>query len=728
MADPASYRPAPGTIPAQPGVYRFRDEEGRVLYVGKAKSLRNRLANYFQDEMALSPRIRRMVHTACRVEWVVVGSEVEALTLEYSWIKEFEPRFNVVFRDNKSYPYLAVSLGEEFPRAWITRERHRSGTRYFGPYTKVWAIRDTLDRLLTVFPMRSCTAGQFKQAQRTGRPCLYADIGRCTAPCVGRVTATEHRVNAEGVVEFMDGDSSAAIAQRRREMMAAAQAEEFERAARLRDEVAALEAVTERNVVVFDDNLDADVFGMEADEIEASVQVFFVRGGRIRGQQDWVSEEVSGVSTGELITQVLMQVYADPRYDAVSRQRESSNSVDDRKHTALGALPSEIWVPELPEEQADLEAWLGTRRGGPVHLKSPRRGDKAKLAETVHLNAQQALQRHKLARASDITVRSQALEELRDALGMERAPLRIECYDISHTQGRQQVGSMVVFEDGLAKKADYRHYIVRGPEGNGVPDDTAAMDEVLRRRLGRLVAGAAGDDAGGAEDAGKEAREAPEGLAEAAGLDGGGDEADVRRVNGSGDVNEGVGADAALGRPRRFAYRPDLLVVDGGLPQVNAAQRVIDELGADVRLVGLAKRLEEVWLPGEDFPVIFPRNSAALRLLQQLRDESHRFAITFHRKKRGQAMTRSALDAIPGLGPTKQKALLRAFGSLARIRRATPEELQTVPGIGPALATMVSTALRAEAPHAEQREENDNAAASTDTAPPASGSPGNVPS
>lgn len=726
MADPASYRPAPGTIPTQPGVYRFRDEEGRVLYVGKAKNLRNRLANYFQDELSLSPRIRRMVHTACRVEWVVVGSEVEALTLEYSWIKEFEPRFNVVFRDNKSYPYLAVSLGEEFPRAWITRERHRSGTRYFGPYTKVWAIRDTLDRLLTVFPMRSCTAGQFKQAQRTGRPCLYADIGRCTAPCVGRVTAEVHRVNAEGLVEFMDGDSSAAIAQRRRQMMAAAQAEEFERAARLRDEVAALEAVTERNVVVFDDNLDADVFGLEADEIEASVQVFFVRGGRIRGQQDWVSEEISGVSTGELITQVLMQVYADPRYDAVPRQRESSNSVDDRKHTALAAIPSEIWVPELPEEQVDLEAWLATRRGGPVHLKSPRRGDKAKLAETVHLNAQQALQRHKLARASDITVRSQALEELRDALGMARAPLRIECYDISHTQGQQQVGSMVVFEDGLAKKADYRHYIVRGPEGNGVPDDTAAMDEVLRRRLGRLVAGAAGDDAGGAEDTPKDAREAPDSAAEGTG-NGGQGEADSSTSEAAG-ANESGGADGAPGRPRRFAYRPDLLVVDGGLPQVNAAQRVIDELGADVRLVGLAKRLEEVWLPGEDFPVIFPRNSAALRLLQQLRDESHRFAITFHRKKRGQAMTRSALDAIPGLGPAKQKALLRAFGSLARIRRATPEELQAVPGIGPALATVVSTALRADAPRAEQGEEPDDTAASADAAPPASGSPGNAPS
>ena len=665
MADPASYRPAPGTIPAQPGVYRFRDPEGRVLYVGKAKSLRARLANYFQDERGLSPRIRQMVHTASRVEWVVVGSEVEALTLEYSWIKEFEPRFNVVFRDDKSYPYLAMSLGEEFPRVWITREKHRAGTRYFGPYTKVWAIRETLDNILTAFPMRSCTKGQFNQAQSAGRPCLFGYIGKCTAPCVGRIGPEQHRETALQIVDFLEGDTTGIIRARTKEMMSAAASEEFERAARLRDEVAALEAAGERNVVVFDENLDADIFGLEADELEASVQVFFVRGGRIRGQRGWVSEQIGGMSTAEIVAELLLQVYGEQDYDAVDPRRANSKAIDDRMHTRTDAIPSQIWVPELPADTRQIEEWLRGRRGDrPVHLKVPQRGNKAQLAQTVHENAVQALQRHKMARAADITVRSQALEELREGLELDRAPLRIECYDISHTQGHQQVGSMVVFEDGLSKKADYRHFIVRGPEGNGVPDDTAAMDEVLRRRLSRLISGAAADDAGGAEDEQSEAM-----------------------LDGSGEVS---------GAPRRFAYHPDLLVVDGGLPQVNAAQRVVDELGADVRIVGLAKRLEEVWVPDEQFPVIFPRTSPALRLLQQLRDESHRFAITFHRKKRGQAMTRSVLDDIPGLGPAKQKALLKHFGSVAKIRGASEEELRGAPGIGPALASAITKALTSD--------------------------------
>lgn len=665
MADPASYRPAPGTIPAQPGVYRFRDLEGRVLYVGKAKSLRARLANYFQDELSLSPRIRQMVHTASRVEWVVVGSEVEALTLEYSWIKEFEPRFNVVFRDNKSYPYLALSLDEEFPRVWITRQKHRSGVRYFGPYTKVWAIRETLDDLLTAFPMRSCTKGQFNQAQRAGRPCLYGYIGRCTAPCVGRISADGHREIALGLADFMDGDTSGVIAERRRKMRDAAADENFERAARLRDQVVALEAASERNVVVFEHNLDVDIFGLEFDELEASVQVFFVRGGRIRGQRGWVSEEIGGLTGAEIVSELMLQVYGDAQYDVIPEARSASTSIDDRKHTPVGAIPAEMWVPTLPDDREEIETWLRARRGDrPVRLKVPQRGNKAKLAETVRENAVQALQRHKLARAADITVRSQALEELREGLGLERAPLRIECYDISHIQGQHQVASMVVFEDGLSKKSDYRHFIVRGPDGMGVADDTAAMDEVLRRRLARLVDGAAGDDAGAAED---DARDA--------------------ELVGSGEVQ---------GKPRRFAYRPDLLIVDGGLPQVNAAQRVVDELGAVVHVVGLAKRLEEVWIPGDEFPVIFPRTSPALRLLQQLRDESHRFAITFHRKKRGKAMTRSVLDEIPGLGPAKQKVLLKAFGSVAKIRAASLEELQMVKGVGPRLAASIRETLGLE--------------------------------
>ena len=662
MADPQSYRPKPGTIPTNPGVYRFLDENERVLYVGKAKNLRARLSNYFQDPLALSDRIRTMVFTAVQVRWVVVGSEVEALTLEYSWIKEFAPPFNVVFRDNKSYPYLAISESETYPRVWVTRSEHRKGTRYLGPYTKVWAIRDTLDQLLTVFPARSCTKGQFNQAARMGRPCLFGHIGKCSAPCVGKVSPDEHRKIVADLVAFMEGDNSRAIAERTDRMMAAAANEEFETAARLRDEIGALRAVNERNVVVFDENLDADIFGIAHDDLEASVQVFYVRGGRIRGQQAWVTEESGSLELKEIVSNLLVQVYGDAQFDRCPVGREESKSVDDRAHTPLGAIPSEIWVPQMPIDREELEAWLRERRGGPVRLKVPVRGDKAQLAQTVHLNAEQALARHKLARAGDLTVRSQALDELRVALGLERAPLRIECYDISHTQGTHQVASMVVFEDGVPKKADYRHFIVRGPDGEGARDDTAAMDEVLRRRLTRLVNGASGDDAGGTED---ELSDSPS---------------------------------------KRFAYKPDVIVVDGGLPQVNAAQRVVEETGADVTLIGLAKRLEEVWVPGDDFPVILPRTSPSLRLLQQLRDESHRFAITFHRKKRAKAMTRSTLDAIPGLGPAKQKALLLELGSVAKIREASVAELTAVPGIGLSLATAISehfTALSSTTPDAD---------------------------
>ena len=724
MADPRQYRPEQGAIPTQPGVYRFLDGEGRVLYVGKAKNLRARLSSYFQDPAGLSDRIRTMVYTAEDVKWVVVGSEVEALTLEYLWIKEFTPPFNVVFRDNKSYPYLAVSLGEEYPRVWVTRQEHRKGTRYLGPYTKVWAIRETLDQLLSVFPMRSCTKGQFNQARRLGRPCLFGHIGKCSAPCIEKVTPEEHRETAMSPIRFMEGGGSKAITTRRKRMLEAANAEEYETAARLRDEISALEAVNERNVIVLNENLDVDIFGIAFDEIEASVQVFYVRGGRIRGQQAWISDEIGGLELSEIVSNLVLQVYGDVKFDDVVAVPEASRSVDDRAHTPLGAIPSEIWVPGLPEDALELQKWLAERRGGAVRLKTPRRGDKAKLAHTVRLNAEQALARHKLARAGDITVRSQALEELRDALELDRAPLRIECYDVSHTQGTHQVASMVVFEDGLAKKADYRHFIVRGPDGEGAADDTAAMDEVLRRRLARLLAGAAGDDVGAAEDEDRGDRANAAGEAEmpretenarkaervpeaeksfetgqiskacdaAAGVEdaaeaGDAEDATPGEDEAGGDVPRVAGQPSA---PRRFAYKPDLIVVDGGLPQVNAAQRVVEETGADVRIVGLAKRLEEVWIPGEDFPVVLPRRSPSLRLLQQLRDESHRFAITFHRKKRAKAMTRSALDAVPGLGAAKQKALLGSLGSLAKIKAASQEELLKVPGIGPALARAIA--------------------------------------
>lgn len=650
MADPESYRPRTGDIPTDPGVYRFIDEDDRVIYVGKAKSLRNRLLNYFQDPSLLHTRTRQMVFTAVRVEWVVVASEIEALTLEYSWIKEFTPRFNVMYRDDKSYPYLAITMGEKFPRVMVTRNAHRRGNRYYGPYTKVWAVRESLDQLLRVFPIRSCTAGVFRNAERAGRPCLLGYIDKCSAPCTGRVSEEEHREIAKKMVRFLDGSGEELIREKRKDMARAAAEQDYERAAKLRDDVLALETVAERNTVVFDSDVDADVFGLDFDELEASVQVFYIRGGRIRGQRGWVTTIEDEDAPG-LVNQLLLQVYGHFSLTPGQRTTQRARSVDDVDHTAATSMPREIWVPTIPSDVDALSTWLRELRGGTVTIRQPQRGPKASLMETVHTNAKQALRRHKLARAGDLTERSQALEELREGLGLERAPLRIEGYDISHTQGTNQVGSMVVFEDGLAKKADYRHFIVRGPDGEGARDDTAAMDEVLRRRLKRLHETS--------------------------------DAADASDDQHSGPVEPGA-------RPR-FAYRPDLIVVDGGLPQVNAAQRVVDELGADVNVIGLAKRLEEIWLPGEQFPIILSRSSPALRLVQHLRDESHRFAISFHRKKRSKAMTRSALDEIPGLGPAKQTALLRYFKSVARIKKASVEDLQEVPGIGPAIALTINT-------------------------------------
>lgn len=649
MADPRTYKPK--DIPARPGVYRFSDDDGRVIYVGKAKSLRARLANYFQDPAQLHPRTRQMVFTACQVQWVVVESEIEALTLEYAWIKEFAPRFNVMYRDDKSYPYLAVTMSEEFPRVVVTRNAHRKGDKYYGPYTKVWAVRESLDQLLRVFPVRSCTTGVFNAAQRSGRPCLNGYIDRCAAPCVGKVSAEEHRDIARDLTRFLDGTGESLIKAKTQEMKEAAAEHKFERAAKLRDDVKALETVVEKNTVVLDSAVDADVFGLEFDELEASVQVFFVRGGRIRGQRGWVTT-IEDLDAAGLINQLIVQVYGSHAPQPGRRKRTASaTSVDDVAHLDTSAIPPELWVPDLPADQHALEEWLTSLRGAQVRIRVPQRGVKAQLAQTVHTNAVHVLQRHKMQRAGDITERSRALDELREGLDLERSPLRIECYDVSHTQGTHQVASMVVFEDGMPKKADYRHFIVRGPDGEGARDDTAAMDEVLRRRMTRLMSGAAGDD-----------------------------------------VDDGISGeltDEDLARPRRFAYRPDLIVVDGGLPQVNAAQRVVDELGADVAVVGLAKRLEEVWISGEEFPVIFPRTSPALRMLQYLRDESHRFAITFHRKKRSASMTRSALDNIERLGPAKQKALLKHFGSVAKIRQASADELAQVRGIGPALAQTI---------------------------------------
>ncbi|MGB3764649.1 MAG: excinuclease ABC subunit UvrC [Ornithinimicrobium sp.] len=640
MADPSTYRPGPGEIPTDPGVYRFRDSHGRVIYVGKAKSLRPRLSSYFQDLSALHPRTRSMVTTGASVEWTVVRNEVEALQLEYSGIKEFDPRFNVKYRDDKSYPYLAVTMGEDFPRAQVLRGAKRPGTRYFGPYTHAWAIRETLDQLLRVFPVRTCSKGVFNRARQVGRPCLLGYIDKCSAPCVGKVDEQEHREIAEDFCDFMAGNTGRFVKRLEAKMRAASEELDFETAARLRDDVGALRRALERSAVVLPDATDADVFAMAEDELEVAVQVFHVRGGRVRGQRGWVSEK-GAEDSSDIVEHLLQQVYGGE---------------------AAEAVPREVLVPLLPTAGDDVGVWLSGLRGSTVDVRVPQRGDKRALMQTVARNADQALARHKVARSGDLTLRSQALQNLQEVLELEDAPLRIESFDISHVQGTNVVGSMVVFEDGLARKSEYRRFIVR----SGTGDDTAAMHEVLTRRF-KYLAGAPTPE-----------QETSGGIATLPG--------DV------GTTNREV--EAAAAGPAKFAYPPNLVVVDGGLPQVNAAQAALTDVGVnDVMVIGLAKRLEEVWVPGQDYPIILPRTSEGLYLLQRVRDEAHRFANAFHRQRRSKAMTTSALDGITGLGPARQQQLLARFGSVKRVRAATVEDLQTVPGIGPALAEAIATAL-----------------------------------
>lgn len=640
MAHPASYRPKTGEIPTNPGVYRFRDPHGRVIYVGKAKNLRSRLNSYFANPAGLLPKTYAMVHAASSVEWTVVGSELESLQLEYTWIKEFKPRFNVVFRDDKTYPYLAVTMGEKFPRVQVMRGERKKGTRYFGPYT-AGAIRETMDTLLRVFPVRSCSAGVFKRAQASGRPCLLGYIDKCSAPCVGRVTPEEHRVLAEDFCSFMGGEAKRFIGRLEKDMAAAVAELDYERAAGLRDDIIALKKVFERNAVVLSEDTDADVFALHDDELEASVQVFHVRGGRVRGQRGWVVEKVEDATTPELIEHLLQQVYGE------------DSEVQDR-------IPREVLVPEIPSNHAELVEWLGGLRGAKVDVRVPQRGDKAALMSTVRENAEQALKLHKTRRAGDITVRSLALQELQEALELPVPLLRIECFDISHVQGTNVVASMVVVEDGLPKKSDYRKFSITGP---AAADDTAAMHDVLTRRFRHYL----NDKAAQVPVSGEIVNPLQ-----------------PKASNGTGEPS----SDPSVPAPKaKFAYPPNLVVVDGGQPQVNAAARALAELGIeDVYVVGLAKRLEEVWLPDSDFPVILPRTSQGLYLLQRIRDEAHRFAITFHRQKRGKAMTVSALDGVPGLGEAKRKALVAHFGSLKKIKAATAEELTSAKGIGPALA------------------------------------------
>jgi excinuclease ABC subunit C len=627
-------------------VYRFRDPHGRVIYVGKAKSLRSRLNSYFANPAGLLPKTHAMVHAASSVEWTVVGSELESLQLEYTWIKEFKPRFNVVFRDDKTYPYLAVTMGEKFPRVQVLRGERRKGTRYFGPYT-AGAIRETMDTLLRVFQVRSCSPGVLKRAQASGRPCLLGYIDKCSAPCVGRVTPEEHRVLAEDFCSFMGGEAKRFIARLEKDMAAAVAELDYERAARLRDNIIALRKVFERNVVVLAEDTDADIFALHEDELEAAVQVFHVRGGRVRGQRGWVVEKVEDSTTPELVEHLLQQVYGE-------------------EGDTQGRLPREVLVPEEPSNAAELTQWLGGLRGAKVDIRVPRRGDKAALMSTVRENAEQALKLHKTRRAGDLTNRSLALQELQEALELPVALLRIECFDISHVQGTNVVASMVVVEDGLPKKSEYRKFSVTGA---AAVDDTAAMHDVLTRRFRHYLA----------ENSEKSDQAAADQLpGHQATLDAIAD-ASVR--------------DTTTPAPRAtFAYPPNLVVVDGGKPQVNAAARAMAELGIDdVYVVGLAKRLEEVWLPDSDFPVILPRTSEGLYLLQRIRDEAHRFAITFHRQKRGKAMTVSALDGVPGLGEAKRKALLAQFGSVRSIRTATAAELTSAKGIGPSLADAIVT-------------------------------------
>ncbi|WP_405011204.1 excinuclease ABC subunit UvrC [Kitasatospora sp. NBC_01539] len=651
MADPSTYRPAPGAIPLSPGVYRFRDAHGRVIYVGKAKSLRPRLSSYFQDIASLHPRTATMVTTAASVEWTVVGTEVEALQLEYSWIKEFDPRFNVKYRDDKSYPELAVTLNEEFPRVQVMRGAHKKGVRYFGPYGHAWAIRETVDLLLRVFPVRTCSNGVFKRAAQVGRPCLLGYIGKCAAPCVGKVSADEHRALAEEFCDFMAGRTGGHLRRLELQMKEAAVAMEYERAARLRDDIGALTRAMEKNAVVLADGTDADLLALAEDELEAAVQIFHVRGGRVRGQRGWVTDRVEDVDTAGLVEHALQQLYG----------------------SGSETVPREVLVPALPEPAGPIHTWLAGLRGAQVDLRVPQRGDKKDLMETVRRNAQQSLALHKTRRASDLTTRSRALQEIADALELDSVPLRIECFDISHLQGEDVVASMVVFEDGLARKSEYRRFQIKGFAGQ---DDVRSMHEVIGRRFRRYLQER--------EQTGEWA--VPEEVAA-------GDEADDGAVAGP--------VDPETGRPRRFAYPPQLLVVDGGQPQVAAARRALDELGIDdVALCGLAKRLEEVWLPGQDDPVVLPRSSEGLYLLQRVRDEAHRFAITYQRAKRSKRLTSGELDSVPGLGETRRQALLKHFGSLKRLRAATVDELCEVPGVGRRTAETVVAALASRTPAA----------------------------
>ena len=753
------FRPKTSDIPAKPGVYKWRDGQGRVIYVGKAKNLRNRLTNYFQPLYLLHPRTQTMVLTARSLEWTVVATELESLTLEYTWIKEFDPRFNVQFRDDKTYPYLAVSTGERVPRVWVTRSRKRRDTRYFGPYAKVWELRHSLDRLLRTFPVRTCTTNVFHKAQLTGRPCLLASIGKCSAPCVNQIEADEHRRLCEQLVGVMTGRLGRPyIAQLTRDMKEASAELEFEKAARLRDQIQMLETVVQQNAVVFDQDVDADVFGFASDELEASVHAFYVRAGSIRGERNWSVERVEDIADADLMADLIVQVYSDAAGDnhpqstsssapasggenaavlplagagtrsvtgggaaTISTSREAIGSTqtltatdaiaraqatrerNTRQETTgrvdllapIAPVPREIIVPIEPSRRAELESWLTDQRGGAVTIRVASRGDKKQLMDRANENANQALQRSKMSRISDMGARAQAMNDVAKALGLNQAPLRIECYDISNTVGGAfQVASMVVFEDAIAKKSEYRRFSIRGKDGQGAVDDLSALYETLTRRFKHgNIAGDSGESIDAEQRAAKAEQQQEQSVSDANGTSST-TPAAITDASSFADSSEVVQQNT---NRHHFAYKPNLVVVDGGKPQVMAAAKALKDCGVDdVAVCGLAKRLEEVWVPDDDYPIILKRQSEGMYLLQRVRDESHRFAITYHRQQRRNGALRSALDEIPGIGESYQKRLLNHFGSVKAMRAASIEDFEQVKGVGHAKAEALYAALHDE--------------------------------
>jgi excinuclease ABC subunit C len=620
MADPQSYRPS--NIPEHPGVYRFFNKADKVIYVGKAKNLKNRLSNYFQANLAT--KTNRMVHEAVRVDWTIVSTELEALALEFSWIKQYQPKYNVQFKDDKSYPYLAISLNDEYPMIFITRKDKRPGLKYFGPYTNAWALRNTFEVLLKVFPVRSCSSSNFNRAQRSKRQCLLGDIGKCAAPCVGWISKDDHQALAQKLNDFMESGMENLLPALHEEMQLASTNEEFERAARLRDQIESFEKAQRSTQGNFSDDLDGDFIALYQDGFHSAGSIFSMQRGSIKGSRSWIVDQEMALEGEDVFASLLFSIYG-------------NGSI---------SIPRNIYLNTQPENLAQLEQWLGGVSGSKVDIKVPQRGDKVELLETVKRNAQYSLIQYVSKRATDAAVSGKALTQIEEMLGLTRTPLRIECFDISNISGTSVVASMVVFEDGMPKKSEYRRFIIDTTEGW---DDTRAMHQVITRRLKRML-----DDRN----------------------------VDLAEVSETG------------GRISKFAYPPALIVVDGGKPQVSAAQRALGELGVtDIALCGLAKRLEEVWLPNNSDPLIFPRNSEGLYLLQRIRDEAHRFAITFHRSRRSKVMLESLLDEIPGLGSARRTALLDRFGSVSAIRKAPVSELATTPGIGEKLAETIARSL-----------------------------------